>query len=82
MSGLKGGWRAYTSPDTPCAVSRGSRVRQYVEEFAGNVLFGNQYLWEEVIQNQSDDVRAFLLRTSILDRFTPKFVRRGDGGSG
>jgi LuxR family maltose regulon positive regulatory protein len=47
------------------------RVRQYVEEFAGNVLFGNQYLWEEVIQNQSDDVQAFLLRTSILDRFTP-----------
>ncbi len=46
------------------------RVGQYVEEFAGDVQFGNQYLWEEVLENQPDDVRTFLFRTSILDRFT------------
>ena len=46
------------------------RLGRYAEEFAGNPQFGNQYLWEEVLQNQPEDVRAFLLSTSVLDRFT------------
>jgi ATP/maltotriose-dependent transcriptional regulator MalT len=45
------------------------RLGRYVEEFAGNSQFGNQYLWEEVLQNQPEDVRSFLLSTSVLDRF-------------
>ena len=45
-------------------------IKHYVEEFTANAQFGNQYLWEEVLQNQPDDVRSFLFRTSILDRFT------------
>jgi LuxR family maltose regulon positive regulatory protein len=31
--------------------------------------FAGEYLWTEVFQRQPDDIRAFLLRTSILDRF-------------
>ena len=32
--------------------------------------FADEYLWSEIVQRQPDEVRAFLLRTSILDRFT------------
>ena len=46
------------------------QVEQFVEEFVGNADFGDRYLWEEVLQRQPDDVRSFLLRTSVLDRFT------------
>jgi len=58
------------------------RLGRYVEEFAGNSQFGNQYLWEEVLQNQPADVRAFLLRTSVLDRFNAELcdaVTASDG---
>ena len=36
---------------------------------SGNARFADDYLWEEIFQRQPDDVRAFLLCTSILDRF-------------
>jgi LuxR family maltose regulon positive regulatory protein len=45
-------------------------VERFVEEFVGNADFGDRYLWEEVLQRQPDDVQSFLLRTSVLDRFT------------
>ena len=46
------------------------QIEQFVEEFVGSADFGDRYLWEEVLERQPDDVRSFLLRTSILDRFT------------
>jgi LuxR family maltose regulon positive regulatory protein len=46
------------------------RQRRFVEESVGNVRFVDEYLWETVLQPLPDDLQAFLLRTSILDRFT------------
>ncbi len=40
----------------------------FVAGFAGDDRYIVDYLVEEVLQNQSEPVRAFLLRTSILDR--------------
>ena len=45
-------------------------VERFLDELVGSTDFGDRYLWEEVLQRQPDDVRSFLLRTSILDRFT------------
>jgi LuxR family maltose regulon positive regulatory protein len=41
----------------------------FVEEFVGSMELGDQFLWEEVLERQPDEVHAFLLRTSVLDRF-------------
>jgi LuxR family transcriptional regulator, maltose regulon positive regulatory protein len=40
----------------------------FVESFSGSHHFVLDYLLEEVLQRQPEDVQAFLLRTSILDR--------------
>jgi LuxR family maltose regulon positive regulatory protein len=40
----------------------------FIESFAGSNRFVLDYLLEEVLQRQPDAVRAFLLRTSILER--------------
>ncbi len=45
-------------------------IRQFVAEFSGSVRSIEDYLWEEVIGRQSVAFQDFLLRTSILDRFT------------
>ncbi len=45
------------------------RVHRFATEFAGSVRSIATYLWEEVIGNQPEAVRTFLLQTSILDRF-------------
>ena len=45
------------------------QTRQFIQEFVGSVELGDQYLWEEVLERQPDDVRSFLLQTSVLDRF-------------
>src|SRR5215216_581255 len=45
-------------------------IRQFVAEFCGSVRSIENYLWEEVITRQSSAIQDFLLRTSILDRFT------------
>jgi LuxR family transcriptional regulator, maltose regulon positive regulatory protein len=46
------------------------QVEQFIQEFVGSVDLGDRYLWEEVLERQPEDVRSFLLHTSILDRFT------------
>lgn len=43
-------------------------VTGFIEAFAGSHHFVLDYLVEEVLQQQSEDVQAFLLRTSVLDR--------------
>jgi LuxR family maltose regulon positive regulatory protein len=42
----------------------------FVDQFTGNNRFIADFLAEEVLNRQTPDVRQFLLRTSILDRFT------------
>jgi LuxR family maltose regulon positive regulatory protein len=46
------------------------RIQRYVEDFVGHAHVSDRYLWEEVLQNQPESVRQFLLRTSILDRLS------------
>src|SRR6266545_2407062 len=41
-----------------------------VEEFTGSHRFVLDYLTEEVLERQSDEVKTFLLDTSVLDRLT------------
>ena len=45
-------------------------VRQFVASFAGNQRFVMDYLVEEVLKRQPEDVRSFLLNTSVLERLT------------
>ena len=42
----------------------------FIDQFTGNHRFIADFLAEEVLNRQTPDVRQFLLRTSILDRFT------------
>jgi LuxR family transcriptional regulator, maltose regulon positive regulatory protein len=41
----------------------------FIRSFTGSHRFVLDYLGEEVLRRQPEDVQAFLLRTSILDRF-------------
>lgn len=43
-------------------------VAGFIAGFGGNDRYVVDYLVEEVLQRQSDDVRSFLLRTSVLSR--------------
>jgi LuxR family transcriptional regulator, maltose regulon positive regulatory protein len=45
-------------------------VSGFIAGFAGDDRYVVDYLVEEVMQRQPEDVRAFLLQTSILDRLT------------
>ncbi|TFD28366.1 LuxR C-terminal-related transcriptional regulator [Cryobacterium cryoconiti] len=47
-----------------------SDVSGFIHGFTGSNRFVIDYLAEEVLQRQPEQVRAFLLRTSILDRLT------------
>jgi LuxR family maltose regulon positive regulatory protein len=50
---------------------RGRRdVAAFIERFAGDDRYIVDYLVEEVLSRQPDDVRGFLVRTSILKRLT------------
>ncbi len=61
------------------------QVRRVAAEIGGSVRFIQTYLWEEAIQRQPTEVRAFLLRTSILDRFDAQLceavVETGDAAA-
>jgi LuxR family maltose regulon positive regulatory protein len=50
------------------ATQRQQDVSRFVQSFTGSHRFVMDYLAEEVLQQQPDAVRRFLLRTSILDR--------------
>ena len=45
-------------------------IDQFVETFAGNNRLVADYLVSEVLDRQPEDIREFLLQTSILRRFT------------
>lgn len=42
----------------------------FIDQFTGNNRFIADFLIEEVLNRQTPDIRQFLLRTCILDRFT------------
>jgi len=55
----------------------------FIEAFAGDNRFVADYLISEVLDHQTDQIREFLLRTAIVDRFTPQLcdVLVGDNSS-
>jgi LuxR family maltose regulon positive regulatory protein len=57
----------------------------FVDRFAGDDRFVVDYLVDEVLSRQPDDVRRFLLDTSVLGRLTASLcevVQAGEPGSG
>lgn len=46
------------------------RVSQFTQAFSGNVRPIDSYLWEEVVEQQSPEIREFLYRISILDQLS------------
>lgn len=43
--------------------------KAFVKAFAGDHRYVLDYLMDEVLERQDDDIQAFLLRTSVLERF-------------
>ncbi|WP_107771056.1 LuxR C-terminal-related transcriptional regulator [Nocardioides sediminis] len=64
------------------SAARASDTDGFVEEFAGSHRFVLDYLVEEVLEGQPDDVRTFLLDTSVLDELSASLcdtvTRRSD----
>ncbi len=64
------GWPAGLQLLCASLLGRSQRdVTAFVRNFTGSNRFVLDYLMEEVLQNQPEPVRDFLLRTSILQRF-------------
>lgn len=60
-------------------------VSGFIDRFAGDDRFVVDYLVDEVLSRQPDDVRRFLLDTSVLERLTATLcetVQAGETGSG
>ncbi len=53
---------------------------EFVRHFSGNNRFIGDYLTEEVLSRQSDEVRQFILDMSIVDRFTAPLCDYMSGG--
>src|SRR5205807_1181506 len=59
-------------------------VSGFIRTFAGDHRYIVDYLVDEVLQRQPEDIRSFLLQTSILDRLNGLLcdaVTRHEGGS-
>jgi len=52
------------------AMPRQSDISDFITGFTGSQRFVMDYLMEEVLRRQTEDVWDFLLRTSVLDRLT------------
>ncbi len=61
---------------------RGHEPRQFFEAFSGDDRYITDYLIEEVLQRQPEAVRAFLLKTSILERMSAPLCAALLGNSG
>ena len=58
-------------------------IAGFIHSFTGSHRFVLDYLAEEVLRHQPEDIQAFLLRTSILDRFCGSLcdaLMQGDSG--
>ena len=58
-------------------------IADFIASFAGDDRFIVDYLVDEVLQRQSEDVRSFLMQTSLLSRFTASLCAAvtGQGGA-
>lgn len=54
------------------SLEREEDKRSFIESFTASNRFLTDYLVEEVLSRQPAEVRDFLIRTSILDRFCPE----------
>lgn len=59
-----------------------SDAGRFIEEFTGSHRHVMDYLSEEVLDRQPEDVRDFLLRTSVLDRLSGSLCDAVTGQSG
>ena len=78
----RAGSRPCSSPPSRCATA--TTRRAFIAGFAGDDRYVVDYLVEEVLDRQPEDVRDFLLDTSILDRLTGPLcdaVTETSGGS-
>jgi LuxR family maltose regulon positive regulatory protein len=57
-------------------------VGDFIDNFTGDDRFVLDYLAEEVLERQPDDVRRFLLHTAVLDRLSGLLCDAVTGGSG
>jgi LuxR family maltose regulon positive regulatory protein len=57
-------------------------THQFISAFAGDNRYVVDYLGAEVLAAQPEDVRAFLLQTSLLDRFCAPLCDEVTGGDG
>ena len=44
-------------------------IASFIQDFTGSHRYVLDYLVEEVLQHQSENIRSFLLQTAILERF-------------
>src|SRR5690606_6189946 len=56
-------------------------VSAFIDSFAGSHRFVLDYLFEEVLERQSQEVRGFLLRTSVLEGLTGSLCDAVTGGT-
>ncbi len=54
---------------------------QFIEAFSGSNRYILDYLMEEVLEHQAEDIRTFLLETSILDRMCAPLCQKVTGQS-
>jgi LuxR family maltose regulon positive regulatory protein len=57
-------------------------IAAFIQAFAGDNRYIGDYLVEEVLQRQPEDVRSFLLQTSILDRLSGSLCDAVSGQTG
>lgn len=60
----------------------GQAVSEFIQAFSGSHRYILDFLGEEVLNRHPEDVKAFLLQTSILDRFCGPLCDAVTGGEG
>ena len=65
------------------SMSREKNVPRFISTFTGSQRYVMDYLIEEVLKQQSEEVKDFLLKTSVLERLTASLCDSltGHGGS-
>lgn len=50
-------------------------VSKFVKDFTGSHLYVAEYLIEEILHQQPESIKSFLLQTSVLERFNPELCQ-------
>ena len=59
-----------------------SDIPAFIKDFTGSHLYVAEYLMEEVLKQQPEDIQSFLLRTSLLDRLSANLCEAVSGCTG